>query len=72
MGHLSSQIPPLALAKLNPAIHRNDEHEPHQVNPWNTASEQTLGGNLSYDKYSQATCTAMVLVHQHYLPEKAL
>ena len=72
MRHLSSQIPPPALTKLNPAIHMNDDHKLNDVNLRNTASEQTLGDDLSYDKYSQATCTAMIFMYQRYLPEKAL
>lgn len=71
MRHLPSQIPPPALAKLNPAIHMNDEHKFNYVNLQTTASERTLGGDLSY-KCSQATCTAMIFMHEHYLPEKAL
>lgn len=39
----------------------NDEHKLNYVNLRNTPSEQSLGGDLSYDKYSQATCTAMTL-----------
>jgi len=50
----------------------NDKHKLNYVNLQNTASEQIFGGDLSSDKYSQATCAAMIFMHQHYLPEKAL
>lgn len=67
-----TRVQPNAASELNQDIHVNDEPKITYVNLQNTASAQTLGRDLSYEKQSQPTCTAVLFMHQPYLPEKAV